>query len=381
MLLRNNTKILIPLMFSFFVMGFVDVIGVTTNFVKEDFALSDSVANLFPSSVFLWFLLLSVPIGLWMNRTGCRKILALGGIVTSLALLLPYVAEGVLGVLASFCLLGIGNTLIQVSINPLAACVFTGKRLAGALTFGQFMKAMASFLGPVLAAWVIVITGHWQSLFLGLSVMAFLVAISLLLVSVSEEKRLRSSSFKQCAFLLKDKFILLLFVGIVCHVGMDVGINVTLPKIFVERLHCAVGEAGYSSSVYFLFRTIGCLGGAFLLVRCSARRFFLISLMCLGIGILGMLFSGQALVLYISIVFLGLGNSNVFSLIMSQALLHRSDARNEVSGLMVMGLVGGAIFPLLMGAFSDVVGAQWGAVLILCMGLAYLMYVGVRMRD
>ena len=381
MLLRNNIKILIPLMFSFFVMGFVDIIGVTTNFVKEDFALSDSVANLFPSSVFLWFLLLSVPIGLWMNRTGCRKILALGAIVTSLALLLPYVAEGVLGVLLSFCLLGIGNTLIQVSINPLAACVFTGKKLAGALTFGQFMKAMASFLGPVLAAWVIVITGHWQPLFLGLSVVAFLVAIGLLLVPVGEEEGLRSSSFKQCTFLLKDKFILLLFVGIMCHVGMDVSINVTLPKIFVERLHCAAGEAGYSSSVYFLFRTVGCLGGAFLLVRCSARRFFLISLMCLGIGILGALFSGQESVLYISIMFLGLGNSNVFSLIMSQALLHRPDARNEVSGLMVMGLVGGAVFPLLMGLASDVVRAQWGAVLILCMGLAYLIYVGVRMRD
>lgn len=381
MFLKSNTKILIPLILSFFVMGFVDIIGVTTNFVKEDFGLSDTMANVFPSSVFLWFLLLSVPIGLWMNRMGCRKILALGVMITGLSLLLPYVARGLFGILLSFCLLGIGNTLIQVSINPLAVCVVSGKHLAGALTFGQFMKAVASFLGPVLAAWVIVVTGHWQPLFGGLSVVAFLVAISLLLVPVSEEKELRSSSFKQCAFLLKDRFILLYFIGIMCHVGMDVGINVTLPKIFVERLQCTAGEAGYASSAYFLFRTLGCLAGALLLVRCSSRRFFLVSQVCLGLGILGMLFLGQVSALYVSIVLLGLGNSNVFSLIMSQALLHRPDARNEVSGLMVMGLVGGAIFPLLMGFLSDCVGAQWGAVLVLCMGLIYLVYVGMQMRS
>lgn len=372
---------LIPLIFSFFVMGFVDVIGVTTNFVKEDFGLSDFVANIFPSSVFLWFLLLSVPIGFWMNRTGCRKILLFGVLVTGIALLLPCVIEGLVGILASFSLLGIGNTLIQVSINPLAACVVSGRRLAGTLTFGQFMKAVASFLGPVLAAWVIVLTNHWQPLFLGLSAVAFLVAIGLWLVPVSEDQELRPSSFEQCTSLLKDRFILLLFIGIVCHVGMDVGINVTLPKIFVERLRWEAGAAGYASSAYFLFRTIGCLGGTFLLAHCSARRFFLISLMCLGIGIVGVSFAGQETTLYASIVFLGLGNSNVFSLIMSQALLHRPDTRNAVSGLMVMGLVGGAFFPLLMGFLSDAVGAQWGAILMLYAGLAYLVCVGMQMRH
>ena len=379
--LKKHTAPLVPLILSFFIMGFVDVIGVTTNFVKEDFGLSDSLANVFPSSVFLWFLLLSVPIGLWMNRVGCRKTLALGVVVTGAALLLPYVAGGLGGILTSFCLLGIGNTLIQVSINPLAACVVSGKKLAGALTFGQFMKAMASFLGPVLAAWAVGATGHWQPLFLGMSAVAFLVAAGLMLVPVREGQTLRPSSFGQCASLLKDKFILLLFIGILCHVGMDVGINVTLPKIFVERLHCTSAEAGYASSAYFLFRTVGCLGGAFLLARCSARRFFQGSLLALGAGIAGLFFFDREPLLYVSIVLLGLGNSNVFSLIISQGLLHRPDARNEVSGLMVMGLVGGAVFPLLMGFLSDAVGAQWGAVLVLCLGLAYLAVVGLRVRD
>lgn len=98
------------------------------------------------------------------------------------------------------------------------------------------------------------------------------------------------------------------------------------------------------------------------------------------LGLVGLLFFNGKALLYVSIVFVGLGNSNIFSIIFSQALLHKPSQKNEISGLMIMGLIGGAIFPLFMGLLSDLFAAQFGAILIVCAGAAYLVYVGMKMR-
>ena len=373
--------ILFPVILSFFVMGFVDVVGIATNYIKADFGLSDSVANLFPSMVFLWFLLLSVPTSLLMNRIGCRKTVLLSVAITAVALLLPLIDYSLGLMLISFSLLGIGNTLIQVSLNPLLANIVNGDKLASSLTLGQLMKAIASFLGPVIAGWMLLHFGNWLYLFPCFLIVALLVAIWLSAVSIEEQKEEKKSSFVQCFSLLSDKFILLLFLGIVCHVGMDVGINMTLPKILMECTGIELSEAGYASSTYFLFRTVGCFAGVLILAQCSSRKFFLISIACLLFGLGGLLFFDNKALLYASIVLVGLGNSNIFSIIFSQALLHKPSKKNEISGLMIMGISGGAVFPFFMGLLSDMMTAQLGAVLLLCAGAFYMIYVGMKMRE
>ena len=80
---------IVPIMLAFFAMGFVDLVGIATNYVKADFGLSDTMANLFPSMVFFWFLVFSVPTGMLMNRIGQKKTVLLSLVVTALALLLP----------------------------------------------------------------------------------------------------------------------------------------------------------------------------------------------------------------------------------------------------------------------------------------------------
>ena len=57
---ENRISHIIPVMLTFFTMGFVDLVGIATNYVKQDFGLSDTAANSFSVMVFFWFLVFSV---------------------------------------------------------------------------------------------------------------------------------------------------------------------------------------------------------------------------------------------------------------------------------------------------------------------------------
>lgn len=371
---NSNVSKLIPVMFCFFAMGFVDLVGIATNYVKVDLSLTDTQANIFPSMVFFWFLIFSVPTGMLMNRIGRKKTVLLSLLVTVLALVVPVISHSYPAMLLSFSLLGIGNTLMQVSLNPLISNIVSGDKLASSLTLGQFVKAIASFVAPILAAWGALQFSYWQILFPIFTVIA-VIAIVVLGSTHIEEKKIegKSSGFGACFALLGDKLILLSFLGIMCHVGIDVGTNVTAPKILMERLGMGLADAGYATSIYFLLRTIGCFSGAFILAKVSGKIFFAISAIMLAVGICGLFFAHTQVMIFACVGLIGFGNSNIFSIIFSQALLHKSDKQNEVSGLMIMGLFGGTIFPLVMGLASDAMAAQSGAVLVMAFGVLYLL--------
>jgi len=374
-------------MFCFFAMGFVDLVGIASNYVKEDLGLSDTVANVFPSLVFFWFLIFSVPTGMLMNKIGRKKTVMLSLIVTVVSLLLPLFGESFGMMTIAFSLLGIGNALMQTSLNPLVAAVVGGGNLASTLTFGQFIKAIASFMAPYLALWgataAMPTFGYgWRVLFLIYLVVGVLATLMLGFTPIEEEEpQGKASSMADCFRLLGKPIVLLSFLGIMCHVGIDVGTNTTAPKLLIERLGMTLNEAAFATSLYFIFRTLGCFTGSLILQKMSGRIFFLISVVMMALGMIGMLFSSTPTVLYTAIALVGYGNSNVFSLVFSQALLSVPEKKNEISGLMIMGLFGGTVFPLLMGLASDAVG-QVGAVLVMTVGVAYLMVFGqTRMRN
>ena len=374
---NNNNMKLVPVMLCFFAMGFVDLVGIASNYVKADLGLSDSVANIFPSMVFFWFLIFSVPTGMLMNRIGRKNTVLLSLVVTIVSLLLPLFGGSFGIMLASFCLLGIGNALMQTSLNPLISTVIQGGNLASTLTFGQFVKAIASFLAPYIAMWgataVMPSFGFgWKVLFLVYFVVGVLSALLLFITPIQEEKTEgKASSFADCLRLLGKPIVLLSFLGIMCHVGIDVGTNTTAPKLLMERLGMTLNEAAFATSLYFIFRTVGCLTGSFFLRVMSNRKFFVISIVMMALSMVGMFVGTSQAVLYTAIALVGYGNSNIFSLVYSQALLSEPDKQNEVSGLMIMGLFGGTVFPLLMGFASDAVG-QAGAVAVMAVGVIYL---------
>lgn len=364
-------------MLCFFAMGFVDLVGIASNYVKSDLGLNDATANLFPSLVFFWFLIFSVPTGMLMNKIGRKKTVLLSLVITLVSLLLPIFAESFSVMLVSFSLLGIGNALMQTSLNPLVSAVTQGKNLASTLTFGQFVKAIASFMAPYLAMWGALATIPnfglgWRMLF-PIYLLIGMIASGLLLVTPVEEEAQegKPSSFADCLKLLGRPIVLLSFIGILCHVGIDVGTNTTAPKLLMERLGWALNEAAFATSLYFIFRTFGCLTGSFFLRVMKSRTFFVISIVMMALGMVGMFVGESKALLYAAIALVGYGNSNVFSIILSQALLSVPEKKNEVSGLMIMGLFGGTVFPLLMGFASDAIG-QVGAVAVMAVGVLYL---------
>ena len=371
----NGIKLLAPIMLAFFAMGFVDLVGPATSYVKDDLSLSDTMANIFPSMVFFWFLIFSVPTGMLMNRIGRRKTVLLSILITILSLLLPILSYSFTSMLVSFSLLGIGNTLMQVSLNPLLSNVVRGERLASAMTFGQFVKAIASFSAPLIARYAALQFENWRLLFPIFMVIAVIAIICLGLTSINEdEEKGRTSTFTECFSLLGNKLVLLSFFGIMCHVGIDVGTNVTAPKLLVEQAGLSVHDSMYGNSVYFFFRLAGCLLGTFILAKFSSKKFFALSgiLMLLGMG--GLFFMKSALMIYVCLALIGFGNSNIFPIIVSQAMLKMPDKKNEISGLMIMGLFGGTIFPLLMGVSSDALNTQLGAVMVMLVGVLYLLF-------
>ena len=379
---KLNYGKLLPVLFAFFAMGFVDLVGIATNYVKVDFNLSDTMANLFPSMVFFWFLIFSVPTGLMMNKIGRRNTVLVSLVVTAISLIIPVFdfAYTFWGMLLSFSLLGIGNAIMQVSLNPLVSNIVTGKQLASTLTFGQFVKAIASFIAPIIAAWAATTFGDWKILFPIFATIS-IIAVLLLGVTSIQESKGETTSFGQCFSLLGNKFVLLSFIGIMCHVGIDVGTNVTAPKILMERLGESLETAGFATSVYFLFRTIGCFSGTFILAKVSARMFFVIGVVCMILGMGGLTFAANQSLIYVCVALMGFGNSNIFPIIFSQAMLHLPDSKNAVSGLMIMGLFGGTVFPLLMGLATDSIGSQIGAVIVMLVGILYLLAFSSKIKT
>lgn len=374
-----------PVMLCFFAMGFVDLVGTASNYVQKDLGLTDSQANLFPSLVFFWFLIFSVPTGILMNRIGRKKTVLISLIVTAVSLVIPITGDSYTTMLVSFSLLGIGNAIMQTSLNPLVTNLISGDKLASTLTFGQFVKAIASFLAPILAAWgattyLPTFGLGWRSLFVIYAIVSVLSVTALAATPIEEERPDKASGVGECLRLLGRPFVLLCFIGIMCHVGIDVGTNTTAPKIIMERLGLPLEEAGFATGVYFIFRTAGCFLGAFILRSMSAKIFFLISVLMM-LAAMCMLFVSTAITpIYIALAMIGFGNSNIFSIVFSQALMSSPAEKNEVSGLMIMGLFGGTVFPLAMGYAADAFG-QAGSVAVMTVGVAYLLYYTLKIKK
>lgn len=380
--MKQNKTAFISVMLAFFTMGFVDLVGIASNYVQKDLALTDSQANILPSLVFFWFLIFSVPTGMLMNRIGRKNTVLLSIVVTALSLIIPIFGSSYPVMLISFSLLGIGNAIMQTSLNPLVGNIVSGDKLASTLTFGQFVKAIASFMAPYIAMWgataAIPSFGlDWRVLFPVYAVVAILAAFLLGVVKIEEAPSdLKATGILGCLKLLGKPFVLLCFLGIMCHVGIDVGTNTTAPKILMERLGFSLDEAAFATSLYFIFRTIGCFTGTYILRKVSNKLFFGISALLILVAMAGLALNAHPqshIFIYVMIAMIGYGNSNIFPIIFSQAMTHEPQRQNEVSGLMIMGLFGGTVFPLVMGFASDLIGTV-GAVLVMAAGALYLTF-------
>lgn len=369
---KNSLSALLPILFSFFVMGFVDIVGISVSYVKTDFGLNDSMVNLLPMMVFLWFGLCSIPVGMLMRRIGRKNTVLISAVVTFPAMLLPLVSYTFPSVLLAFALLGIGNTILQVSLNPLVSNVVPSNRLTSTLTFGQFVKAICSASGPVLVAFFAFRFSDWKLIFALYAVILVLSFLWLWLIPIEEDRERNHSKggIGVVLSLLRDKKILILWSIIVLIVGFEVGLMTTTPKYFIER-GLSLEEGSYANTLYFIARTIGTFLGSFLLSRVNQRSFSIVTLVG-GVSSLALFILFSDLTgLYVSLFFVGLFCANVFPIAFSQAIQYRPDVADEISSLMIVGVAGGALIPPVMGVLSDLSNQQTGLII----PLATLVYI------
>lgn len=378
---QNRIFGLISVMFAFFAMGIIDIIGIASNYIKTDFGVNNTVVGALSFVLFLSFLLLSIPTSGLMNKIGQRKTVILSIIVMCLAHASLLLCYNMISVTLFYILLGVGITMVQTGFSPLIASVVPHKFLSTTMTFGQFVKAIGSALMPLATAWAVSYYNDWRGVLpvvIGFSI--FVVAL-LCVTPIQEEVPRKAMKFKETFALIKNPFLQFSFIAMLCHVGVDVGMAISSPRLLMERVDCSTEVANYTNTVFFIARTMGCLLGAVVLSFVSNKRFYNIGIVITLIGIVGILFAPTTLLIYICIAMVAAGNSNVFPIMVSKCMMAYPDNKNEVSAIMVMGLFGGGLIPLIMGIASDLVSSQVGGVSILVLSTLIMLYWGIRLRE
>lgn len=376
----------LPVLFGFFVMGFCDIVGISSDYVQRAFDWSPMMTGFVPSMVFIWFLFLSIPIGNQMNKWGRKNTVLLSMGITVIGMLLPLVIYNSITCMIAYAFLGIGNAILQVSLNPLLNNVLTDKRLlTSSLTAGQVIKAISSLIGPEIVLLAVGYFGEdkWYYCF---PILGFITLFSAVWLAATPIQKEESSSAKQnlsindTFSLLKDNKILLLFLGIFFIVGVDVATNFISSKLMATRFNWTEGQVKFAPQVYFLSRTIGALLGVFLLARIAEIKYFRVNIVACIISLLVLAFVENDLVNLVCIGAIGFFASSVFSVIYSMALQARPEKANQISGLMITAVAGGGIITPFLGFAVGTVGIIGGIfVILLC--VLYLTYCafGIKM--
>lgn len=380
---KNSLSLILPVMFGFLAMGFIDMIGLVTNNVRADFNMSDGLVNTISLSCYLWFLLLSIPVGMALTKWGRKKMVLLSLAIHVVALLLPYLYYGFVSVLVAFSLIGIGNTILQVAMNPLVTDVVNSERVTSTITFGQATKAFGSIIAPFIAMWTAVSLGKWQLLFPIYACLSLLGLVWLWLTPIEEKvQEQKNTSFKDTLVLLKDKDIRAFFWGIVVLVAADVAVNMTLPRLMTDQFGLSTEKANLCNSLYFLARTVAAFAGGALLLKVSDKKFFAAGcwLALLGLVLLAVFGKVGLVPALVAVCIFGIGYANLFGIVFSFALRSKPDKTNEVSALLIVGLIGGAILPPVLGWLRDISGSQIAAVIAIAVVWLYMLWLNRRIR-
>ena len=376
---KNTFWKLPPVLFAFFVMGFVDVVGVSTSYVKSDFGLHDTLANLLPMLVFLWFAVCSLPTGLLMKRIGRKNTVLLSSLITIVAMVLPLVYYSFFSVLLAFALLGIGNTVLQVSLNPLLMDVVAKEKVTSLLTFGYFIKAISSTLGPVILSVAMGVWGDWHLVFWVYAVCTSLSWIWLVCTPIQEKREEVAYVGGSIWKLFKNRKLMVAFSVILLIVGFEIGLMTAVPKYLLERCQIPIEQGGLGCSLYFAARTLGTFIGSIILSRYSSSRFLIINMVLALLAFGLFMVSSNSTIVLAGLFLVGLFCANVFPIIFSSAIQSEPSKADEISALMIMGVAGGAILPVFMGGIADV-SNQFVSLFVPLLALVYILGVSVKMR-
>ena len=385
--MKNSSIIkVIPVLAAFFVMGFCDIVGISSDYMQTSFGWSSTMTGFVPSMVFIWFLFLGIPIGNKMNKWGRKNTVLISMLVTIVGMFLPLIVYGSVTCIIAYVLLGIGNAILQISLNPLLNNVIQDQRmLTSSLTAGQVIKAVSSLVGPEIVLFATLRFGpeHWYYCFPILGVITLFFALWLMFTPIKREQSVSETISMADSFsLLKDKIILILFLGIFFIVGVDVATNYISSKLMAVRYDWSAEQVKFAPQVYFLSRTIGALLGTFLLARISGIRYFRVNIIACAASLLLLMFVDGATLNLLCIGGIGFFASSVFSIIYSLAFQECPSKMNQISGLMITAVAGGGVVTPILGFAIDLGGITAGLfVVLLC--VADLMYCafGIKVKK
>ena len=373
---------LLPSFFAFIIMGFVDIMGVAIGYVKLDFGVSNVMAQFLSTMVLLWFFVLSVPVGILQDKYGKKNMLMLGMVIQAVGLVLPFVSYSFEMMFASFMLLGMGNTFIQVSANPLLQDVSPGDKLASYMSTSQFVKAIVSMLGPIIAGKVMAtMFGDWKLVLIVYGITSLIGALWLFTTPIQESKPDRKpASFSSCFGLLKNPFIAFMALSIFLIVGAEVSTNTNISNVLMSKFDITMEKAALAISAFFAGETISRLIGAIILSKIKPRVFLLLTTLTSLLGVAGVFMAPSFYVALAAIFIIGLGAGSMFPIIFSLALEKMPDRANEISGLLIMAVSGGAFIPPLAGWTSDVI-SPIASIGVIGVCFLYILWVSFYVRK
>ena len=374
--MKNNYLTSGPIFLAFLCMGFGDVVGPLTSQLQAEYELSNFMAGLVTFMGFIMFGLLSVPMGLYQDRKGKKPVLIIGMLVALAGLIVPIIGNfssfGLL--LGSLLLLGTGATILQVAGNPIMRDVSPEGKYSRNLSFGQFFKAIGSLSGallPLLAAkyWGL----DWKVVFPIYSGILLIATIYLYVTKIDEKKEETTTtpaSLGSVLALLKNPYIFFMVLAIFLYVGAEVSMSAKLPNFLAHKFDFDIKELGlWGTLFFFLALMTGRFLGGIILNWMSPQRFLKITTLLAIVGILGLFVATTSIMGFAAIFIIGLGFANIFPLVFSITIDAMPERSNEISGLMVTAIIGGAFIPVVFGAVADIFSLMAGFIVTLvCIG-------------
>ena len=348
----------LPIFLAFFCMGFGDAVGPFVGLAKESFQLSNTMAQLIPFVGFIMFGFLSIPMGILQDKKGKKFILLLGLFVAFAGLVLPAIFSIKLYsvFLVTIMLLGAGAATLQVAGNPIMRDVSAPGKYSANLSLAQFIKAIGSLTGPLIPAIAAYFWGaNWSVIFIiySISILITILITFPLKVHETHSDDKKPATFGSCFALLKNPYVLMMVLAIFFYVGAEVSMSSGIPLYLESTFNFDISTMGVlGTSVFFLALTIGRFLGGIVLNWIAPKKFFILTVFIAIIGMLGLFISVKIVALF-SVILIGLGYANIFPLVFSIAIDTKPEYSNELSGLMVTAIAGGALIPPLMGMVSD----------------------------
>src|SRR5580704_15629612 len=392
------------IMLTFFVISFLtNIIGPLIPDMIKGFSLSLTLVAILPFAFFIAYGVMSIPSGMLIEKYKEKKIMVAAFIVAFAGSLLLALFPNYLSAVCSLFLIGCGMAMLQVVINPLLRTAGGEEHYAFYSIMAQLIFGLASFISPLVYSGIVLnlkendqkgglfsaLGNHvpaqlpWISMYWLFTVICLLM-ILIILFSRFPKVELKSDekagALKIHIWLFKKRVVVLFFISMLCYVGTEQGVANWISQFLFTYHHYDPQKTGADTVAYFWgMMTAGGLLGLLLVKLMDSRRvliiFSVLAIICLSAGLFG---SGK--ISLIAFPMVGFFASVMYPIIFSLALNSLDEHHGSFSGILVTGIIGGAIVPLIVGWLGDHIGLRYG-MCFLYLTMGFILSVGFWARP